>query len=139
LTVDPAGSGWKTWAAQGFTELVGPLWAKREGDAWVYGLLAEPKHANIRGVVHGGALVTLADNALGAMVWEAAGRSPCATIQLDTQFVAPVQPGQFVEARGAVTRRTRSLVFIRGTLSVGGRAVLEAQGIWKVLGTGENP
>ena len=103
-----------------------------------FGLLTDARHANRRGVVHGGMLVTLMDHALGAVVWEAVGRAPIATIQLDAHFLAAVRPGEFVEARGQVVRRTRSVVFVRGALTAGGREVLAASGIWKVLG-GEEP
>ena len=44
-----------------FNDLVGPLYQKIGGDRLVLGLLCLPKHANKRGVVHGGMLVTLAD------------------------------------------------------------------------------
>ena len=45
----------------------------------------------------------------------------------------PANPGEFVEARTEIVRRTRSVVFVRGRLGVGGRQVLAASGIWKVL------
>ncbi len=36
-------------------------------------------------------------------------------------------------ARAEIVRKTRSLVFIRGQLTVGARVVLAADGIWKIL------
>ncbi|MCC7273609.1 MAG: PaaI family thioesterase [Alphaproteobacteria bacterium] len=135
MSFDPSAQGWKQRAAHGFSELVGPFWARREDEGWAYGFVAEPKHVNPRGVVHGGMLMTLVDQALSIIVWEAAQRRSCATIQLDTHFVAAVKPGDFVEARGKVVRQTRSLVFIHGALSVGGREVMTAMGVWKILGS----
>ena len=41
-----------------------------------------------------------------------------------------------VEARGEIVRGTRSLVFIRGLLTVGERTVAAIDGIWKVLHSG---
>jgi len=69
------------------------------------------------------------------VAWEATGRTPCVTVQLDTLFLAPVPPGVLIEARGHVLRRTSSLVFLRGKLSVGDREVLGAQAIMKIQAT----
>lgn len=131
---DPAGAGWQPRGNSNFSTLVGPLWARREGESWAYGFLAGPQHSNARGIVHGGMLVTLADNALGLVVHEASGRQPAVTMQLNTHFLSAAHPGEFVEARGEVMRRGRSVMFVRGTLTVGDRAVLAADGIWKLLG-----
>jgi uncharacterized protein (TIGR00369 family) len=109
-----------------------PLWAAREGDGWVYGIVSTDDHLNPAGVVHGGLLEALIDHALCAVAWEATGRTPCVTVQLDTHFLAPVRPGVLIEARGHVVRRTSSLVFLRGTLTVDEREVLVAQAITKI-------
>jgi uncharacterized protein (TIGR00369 family) len=130
---DPAAAGWTTQDRTGFSALVGPIWARQEGGDLAYGFLAEAKHANARGVVHGGMLMTFADQALGRLVSEAVGRKPIATIQLDTHFLAPARPGDFVEAHGKIVRRTRSVVFVEGTLTVKGHPVSRSHGIWKVL------
>jgi uncharacterized protein (TIGR00369 family) len=133
MNFDPLAAGWSLRPACGFFELLGPLWTKRDESGRAYGFLAEPRHLNPVGIVHGGMLVTLADQALSAIAWEAAERTPCVTIQLDTHFVASVSPGEFVEARGRAVRRTRSVVFVQGALSVGRREVMTATGVWKVL------
>jgi uncharacterized protein (TIGR00369 family) len=130
---DPAQAGWRVRDAGGFTDLVGPLWARREGEGWAYGLQADARHGNVHGIVHGGLLMTLIDNALGLTVWEATARQPAVTMQLNTQFIAAARPGDFIEARGEVLRVARSVVFIRGALSVGGETILAADGIWKVI------
>ena len=54
------------------------------------------------------------------------------TVQLDVKFVAPVRPGQFVEARGRVLKGTSSLVFMQGVLAVEGAEVASASAILKV-------
>lgn len=142
-TFDPAAAGWKQRTGQGpFTREVGPVWVKRETegpDGSAYGLLAETRHTNSRGVVHGGMLMTLADHVLGWIVWDAVDRAPCATVSLNNQFIAAVKPGDFVEMRGRIVRQTRSLIFIQGTATVrdktgADKVVLTAEGIWKVLG-----
>ena len=134
---DPARAGWTPRDDEpGLMSLVGPLWERREGEHATLAFLAEAKHLNRRGVVHGGMLLAFADQALGVAAWEVNGGAPQATIQLDTHFIAPVQVGEFVEARCHVVRRTRSLLFMAGTCVVGSRVVATAHGVWKVLGAG---
>jgi acyl-coenzyme A thioesterase PaaI-like protein len=82
-------------------------------------------------------LLTFADSALGRIVAEAVERKPIATIQLDTHFLAPAKPGDFVEARGRIVRKTRSVVFVEGMLTVRGHPVIRSHGIWKVLKAAE--
>lgn len=132
---DPTAEGWKQRESKGFMAVAGPLWSRREGDEWAYGMIASDAHVNATGVVHGGMLVSLADQAMSMLVWEAMERTPCVTIQLDTQFLSSARPGDFIQARGRVIRKTRSLVFVQGTLEVNGESVLAATGIWKAITT----
>ena len=134
----PAPEGWQERTFAGFSALAGPILARQEGDGpdapWAYGLRIGPQHLNLRDNVHGGLFATLADHTLGLTVWEALGRNPCATIQLNVQFVAAGRLGDFVEARAEIVRITRSVVFTRGLLRVGTRTVAMADGVWKILG-----
>jgi len=136
---DPASDGWRARSLPGFIGLVGPLWTKKQGDAWLYGLLTEAKHANPAGIVHGGTLTTLFDHALSAIAWQANERRPCVTVALDVAFLAPVQPGDFVEAGGRIVRQSSSLVFTQGSLTVGGQEIATASAILKMVQTGETP
>ena len=133
---DPAAAGWKRMRPDGYPALIGPFWFRKdaEGHGFRYGFVAEARHLNLGGVVHGGMLMSFADDALGATVWEAVGRKPCTTVQLSTQFIAPVKLGEFVEGRGEVLRATRSVVFVRGLVTVGERSIVHADGVWKILG-----
>jgi uncharacterized protein (TIGR00369 family) len=132
---DPASAGWKAMRPEGYPALIGPFWYKREEGGFRYGFPAEARHLNLGGVVHGGMLMSFADDVLGMTVWEAAGRKPCTTVQLSTQFISPARAGEFVEGRAEVLRSTRSVVFVRGLVTVGDRTVIHADGIWKILGT----
>lgn len=133
---DPAAHGWTVlrWHDEGFPTLVGPFWSKKVDGGWAYGLVAEPRHGNAHGIIHGGMLVTFLDQILGVTCWEAAGRAPVVTIQLNTHFVSGGKAGDFIEARAEAVRATRSVVFVRGQLSVGERILATADGVWKRLG-----
>jgi acyl-coenzyme A thioesterase PaaI-like protein len=118
----------------GFEELVGPFYFRKEDNGVVFALRALQKHANPNGIIHGGMLMTLADHTMGALVWHGIGRRPCATVSMESQFVAGGKVGDWIEARAELTRQGRSLVFVRGRLTTGERTLLTASGIWKVLG-----
>lgn len=131
---DPAANGWETYADEGFIGHVGPFWMKQDGDSYRYAFVAQKKHHNRRGVVQGGMIMTFADRSLGMTAWYANNRQPQATVHLDVHFVDAVQIGEFVEAKCRVVRRTRSLIFMSGEVSVGDRVVATANGVWKTLG-----
>jgi hypothetical protein len=134
---DPSADGWRAVRSAAMPGGLGVPWAKKSGDAWIYGLLTGPEHANPSGVVHGGVLMAFADHGLSFLAWEAANRAPCTTIQLNTHFLDAIKPGEFIELRGEVTRRTQGLVFVRGVIGArigdGLRDVGAIDGIWRVL------
>jgi uncharacterized protein (TIGR00369 family) len=130
-------SDWQPRLTNDFPHFVGPVLERFADGKRVFAFQADQRHANDRGVVHGGMLVTFADQAFGELVLDAVGRKLCATIQLNTHFIAAVQIGDFVEGHGELVRVTRSLVFVRGMLTVGDRTVAAIDGIWKVLHTQE--
>ncbi len=134
MSFDPAADGWRPMRGGALPAAIGIPWAKRSDDHhWHYGLQTTAEHANPQGALHGGILMTFADHGLSLLAWEAAHRAPCTTIQLNTHFLAAVEPGEFVELRGDVTRATKGLVFVRGILTVGDRDVGAVDGIWRVL------
>ena len=131
--IDPSISGWKPRTLDGFIGSVGSLWTRKESDSWAYGFVATAQHTNPAGIVHGGFLMTLIDHALSAIAWEDAGRRACVTIQIDMRFLTAVQPQMLVEARGRVVRRTATLSFTEGNLTVGAEVVATASAILKIL------
>jgi len=128
-------SGWQERTLPGFIQTAGPLWTLREPDGWTYGMLFDHQHLNPAARVHGGALMTLLDHAMSTTAWEACGRTPCVTLQMDTQFVGAVSAGQFAQARARVTHQTRGMVFLQGSIEVDGSPVVLAQAILKILAT----
>jgi len=116
-----------------FAEAVGPLYV-REGEPVRFGFLAESRHGNVRETVHGGMLMTLADQVLGLTVMQAVGlETPVVTVSLHCDFVSAAKPGDWIEGEATVTQITRTLVFVRGSLSHHGAVVLSAAGVWKKL------
>lgn len=125
--------GWKLRDLPGFAGRFGPLWTLKEADGWAYGVLATAEHLNPAGAVHGGALGALLDHALSAIAWQQLDRSPCVTVQLDLQFLTPARAGDFLIARGSLSRATGSLAFMRGSVSVDRVDVTVGQAVLKIL------
>jgi acyl-coenzyme A thioesterase PaaI-like protein len=136
-TYDPAADGWRPLPGAALPASLGIPWARRDGEQWLYGLPTADTHANPHGIVHGGVLMVFADHGLSLLAWEAAERVPCTTIQLNTHFLDGIRPGEFIELRGEVTRRTRGLVFLRGVVGARStharRDVGSVDGVWRVL------
>lgn len=125
--------GWNILEVGGFSGLVGPYWWRGTGSEAVIGFIAEKRHANHIGTVHGGMLMTFADVALGFGAVRDLGAPLCATVQLALQFVATAKLGEFVTCRPEMVRRTEQLLFVRGLVCTGDKTVASADGIWKVL------
>ena len=128
----PDVDGWKQIPVKAFFRRIGPLYAKRNGEGWEYGLLTTDEHDNSAGTVHGGVLAAFADQAFSTVAWEAAGRRAASTVSLDLHFASAVKPGQFVAAQGRVIRAGTSLIFLTGLLTCEGRDVAVVSGIWNV-------
>jgi uncharacterized protein (TIGR00369 family) len=127
-------AGWTTIEVGGFSGQVGLLWVHGTGADSKVGFFAEARHTNNHiGTVHGGALMTFADIALGYAVVQALGASNCATAQLQTHFVAAAKSGDFISCKPEVIRRSSQLVFMRGLIAVGEKTIASVDGIWKVL------
>lgn len=134
-TLAPA-SGFVESTSRGpFTTHNGPVYHKPD-DPSVRAFRALQRHCNGFGIVHGGWLMAFTDGVLGGAVWEAT-RSRSVTLRMNSDFVGMVRQGEWVEGRAVVTRATRSLAFARAELTVGGKIVLTAEGVFKLM-TGGN-
>ena len=131
-----SGFEWAREQADGFIDLVGPFWSRNADDIFIIAFVAEDKHRNRRGVVQGGMLATLADRGMGQASRNANANKPQATIQLDVRYLNAARIGGLIEARCRVDRRTRQLTFVSAEILADGALVAQAQGIWKILGTG---
>ena len=118
-----------------FTTHNGPVYHKPD-DPLVRGFRALPRHANGFGIVHGGWLMAFTDGVLGSAVWQAT-KARSVTLRMNSDFIGMVRVGEWVEGRGLVTRATRSLAFARAELTAGGKVVLTAEGVFKLMTGGK--
>lgn len=94
-----------------FEQRVGPLYQKEFADGWRFGIAVEPGHCHGGGIMHGGAMMTLADHAMVMQHFLSHGFTPVLTAQMNVEMLAGAKPGDWVEARPSVTRETRALLF----------------------------
>ena len=119
----------------GFNLFAGPFWrldvdADRLGAR--YGFIAQPKHMNSAGSLHGGLLMTFADVAMSRTARLVASVETCNTVSLTADFVGPGKLGDLVEAAVRVTQRTRTIIFQSASIAVGERVLMTATGLWKI-------
>lgn len=121
-----------------FGRRAGPFYCKRAPNEagkemlW-FGLVIEERHTNGHRRGHGGLVMTLADEALGAAAWEAAYDHPSVTIGLQVNFIGAVREGALVECCADTAERTRNMVFVQGRVWADGKVVANASGTWKLL------
>ena len=130
---DLKAQGWRMVEATGFISHVGPLWERTVDRAYEYALLTEDKHHNRRNVVQGGVVMTIADRTCGMTARYVSGKEFMATVQLDTHFVEAGQIGDILISRPRVVRSTRSLIFMSTEVTVDGRCIVMANGVFKIL------
>ena len=131
-----ADQGFEPLTAVGaFTDLVGPMFHKTLDDgSRLLAMLALDKHLNAGGIVHGGLLMTLTDNALGRHVYHQMPKgTTMVTISLNTDFVSAARAGDWLIGEARIVRATRSVVFVEGGVRKDDTPIINAQGIWKIL------
>lgn len=139
-----ASLSWHDFADAGFNSEIGPVYiaysSKSEDTepdhTWYAKLELEGRHMNMSGVCHGGVMMSVADIAMGSGTWFAGGQHRCATIQMDSQFLAAAKEGQTLFAIAKQNRRTKDLSFMSCEIWGGDRLVLKASGVWKYLSIG---
>ena len=114
----------------GFAALIGPLFIRQSDRGLRFAFRAEPNDANARGVVHGGRLMTFADQALGLTIQRALNTLDLATASLTCNLVASARPGDLIEGMATITRITGRMIFVKGAISRGDTVLMDASGIW---------
>jgi uncharacterized protein (TIGR00369 family) len=129
---DRKAQGWEPYVSSGFFKGLGPTWRKTVNGQPLFGIEATQDHLNGKGIVHGGLLLTMLDQAISMTAIDACDGALMVTLQLETQFVGAAKAGDFIEGDATITRKTRSLIFLRGELRVGDRILVSGQGIMKL-------
>lgn len=130
----PSQPEWRQAKIDGFMGLIGPLLSLREADGTMaYGLNTGPTHQNSIGLVHGGVITSLIDQAIALVAWKAADRRPAVTVQMNVQFTSAAKSGSFLQARATIRHATRHLMFVDAQVRCDDATIASASAIMKIL------
>lgn len=111
-----------------------PIYAKRTEKAVILALRAATPHLNARGLVHGGLLTTLADNAMGlSCSLHIEGAPRLLTVNLSMDFLSTAEAGQWIEVDTVFVRAGRSLCFAQAFILADGKPCARANATFRVL------
>ena len=128
-------AGWLNWPHDAFESHAGPFYFRTDDDGRaVCAFRAEQRHMNGGGFMHGGCLMTFADFAMFSIAHEEMRDSHAVTLSMTSDFLEPSRVGQWMEARGEVTRAGGKTVFVRGTITADGKPVFTFTGIIRKVG-----
>jgi acyl-coenzyme A thioesterase PaaI-like protein len=128
--------GWKLQSfPDTFSAHAGPFYFRDYAEkAPGVGFLSQPHHANAGGIVHGGALLTLADMSLWDICRRVIGPFRAVTVTVNAEFIGPGPVGKFIMATGEPTKIGKSLLFARGLVACDGEPLLAFSGTLKRIG-----
>ena len=115
-----------------FADMVGPFYVFTKNDDRRCAFVADERHGNSSGVVHGGMLMAFADVAF-SVIRRMDGDEASTSVTFTFEFVQPGHLSDLIEARMRVVRQTGSLNFIRGEVFVGDTILLTSSTVEKRL------
>ena len=125
-----------------FTDPWEPLFSKAEARQVSIGLVLSEAHCNSRGLVHGGLIASLADNAMGlscvaSLQDEGRGASGgLVTITLNTDYLGSAKIGQWLATDTHFVKTGGSICFADCLVRADGVPVARASATFKVLQAG---
>jgi uncharacterized protein (TIGR00369 family) len=111
-----------------------PIYSHRTADAVIIGLRLDKPHTNSRGLIHGGLIATLADNAMGLSCGvKLGGGSRLVTVGLAVDFVGTAQIGQWLAVESDVIKAGGTLCFAQCRLTADGVVIARTNGTFRVV------
>lgn len=111
-----------------------PLYAKRTDKAVILGLRLAKPHTNGRGLIHGGLIASLADNAMGHSCGQVmGGRSSLVTISLAVDFIGTAQVGQWLVVESEVIRTGHTICFAQSLIKADDAVIARANATFRVV------
>jgi uncharacterized protein (TIGR00369 family) len=120
----PATRGWE------------PLYAATNTGVFRLGTVIAEAHCNSRGMLHGGVIATLADNACGLSLGLALGGRPgsVVTTSLAVDYVGAAKLGQWLEVVPRVVKAGKSTGVVDALVTADGEIIARANATFRVLG-----
>jgi len=118
-----------------FTDPWEPLYSRRTEKAVIMGLRLAKPHTNARGMIHGGLIASLADNAMGhSCVAKLNHDSPrLVTVSLAVDFIGAAEIGQWLSVESEVIKTGSTLCFAQSLIKSDGVVIARANGTFRVV------
>ncbi len=117
-----------------FTDPWEPLYSRRTEKAVIIGLRLAKPHTNGRGLIHGGLIASLADNAMGYSCAQATDWSTSfVTISLAVDYVGSAQIGQWLAVESDVIKTGRTICFAQSLIKADDAVIARANGTFRVV------
>ena len=111
-----------------------PIYAHHTPDSVILAIRADVAHTNSRGLVHGGLIGALADNAMGLSCGVGmTGVAGLATVSLSIDFLSPARKGQWLEFRTGLVKRGGTLCFAQCVVAADADICASARATFRVL------
>jgi uncharacterized protein (TIGR00369 family) len=111
-----------------------PLYSKRTDKAVIIGLRLATPHTNARGLIHGGLIAALADNAMGLSCGQQLGwTSSLVTIGLAVDFTGSATTGQWLTVESDVIRTGSTICFAQSLVKADDATIARANGTFRVV------
>ena len=119
---------------EAFTTLIGPLYSKSDPEhpnLFRLGFRATEAHLNREGVIHGGMLATVADQAIGINMAFGSGQlNDVLTVSLSLEFISGALVGEWIESRPIIHKANGRTRFGGCQLYAGDRLLLTASAVF---------
>ena len=116
------------------TEPWEPLYARKTEKAVVIGLRLARPHTNGRGLIHGGLIAALSDNAMGYSCAQATGwTTSFVTISLSVDFTGSAEIGQWCSIESDVIKTGKTICFAQSLIKADGVVIARANGTFRVV------
>ncbi|WP_063687753.1 PaaI family thioesterase [Bradyrhizobium stylosanthis] len=116
------------------TEPWEPLYAKKTDKAVVIGLRLAKPHTNGRGLIHGGLIAALADNAMGYSCAQATGwTTSFVTVSLTVDFAGSAEIGQWCSIESDVIKTGKTICFAQCLVKADDAVIARASGTFRVV------
>lgn len=111
-----------------------PLYSKRTERAVIMGLRLAKPHTNARGLIHGGLIAALADNAMGYSCAQATGwRTTYVTISLAVDFIGSAGIGQWLAVESEVIKTGSTICFAQSLIKADDVVIARANATFRVV------
>jgi uncharacterized protein (TIGR00369 family) len=116
------------------TEPWEPLYARKTEKAVIIGLRLARPHTNGRGLIHGGLIAALADNAMGYSCAQATSwTTSFVTISLAVDFVGSAEIGQWCSIESDVIKTGKTICFAQSLIKADDLVIARANGTFRVV------